>query len=49
MHLSDGKFIERLEQYGADPLGNSPEEFAALIAADTAQWVEVIKSTGLKF
>jgi tripartite-type tricarboxylate transporter receptor subunit TctC len=47
--VKDPPFIARLEQYGADPLGNSPEEFAALIAADTAQWAEVIKSTGLKF
>jgi tripartite-type tricarboxylate transporter receptor subunit TctC len=47
--VKDPPFIARLEQYGADPLGNSPEEFAALIATDTAQWAEVIKSTGLKF
>jgi len=47
--VKDPQFIARLEQYGADPLGNTPEEFAAMISADTAVWAEVIKSTGLKF
>ena len=45
----DPQFVARLEQYGADPLSNTPEEFAALIAADLAVWSDVIKSTGLKF
>jgi tripartite-type tricarboxylate transporter receptor subunit TctC len=45
----DRQFVARLEQYGADPLINTPEEFAALIAADLATWSDVIKSTGLKF
>ena len=45
----DPQFLARLEQYGADPLSNTPEAFAALIAADLAVWSDVIKSTGLKF
>jgi len=45
----DRQFVARLEQYGADPLSNTPDEFAALIAADLAIWSDVIKSTGLKF
>ncbi len=47
--VKDPQFIARLEQYGADPLGNTPDEFAALIVADTTVWADVIKSTGLKF
>src|SRR5712664_2691083 len=27
--VKDPQFIARLEQYGADPLGNTPDEFAA--------------------
>jgi tripartite-type tricarboxylate transporter receptor subunit TctC len=46
---NDPQFVARLEQYGADPLSNTPEAFAALIAADLAVWSDVIKSTGLKF
>jgi tripartite-type tricarboxylate transporter receptor subunit TctC len=45
----DPQFVARLEQYGADPLSNTPEEFSALIATDLAVWSDVIKSTGLKF
>ena len=45
----DPQFIARLEQYGADPLSNTPEDFAALVAADLAVWSDVIKSTGLKY
>jgi len=45
----DRQFVARLEQYGADPVSHTPEEFAALIAADLATWSDVIKSTGLKF
>jgi len=45
----DPQFGARVQQYGSDPLNNTPEEFAALIAADLAVWSDVIKSTGLKF
>jgi len=45
----DPQFGGRVQQYGSDPLSNTPEEFAALIAADLAVWSEVITSTGLKF
>jgi len=45
----DPQFGARVQQYGSDPLSNTPEEFAALIAADLAVWSDVVKSTGLKF
>jgi hypothetical protein len=34
---------------GADPLGNTPEEFSAMIATETALWADTVKSLGLKF
>jgi tripartite-type tricarboxylate transporter receptor subunit TctC len=37
------KVAERLNNNGVDPLGNSPEEFAAMIAADIAFWTEALK------
>jgi tripartite-type tricarboxylate transporter receptor subunit TctC len=43
----DPKFVERLSSYGVDPLGNSPEEFAAMIAADIALWAEAVKIAGV--
>jgi tripartite-type tricarboxylate transporter receptor subunit TctC len=45
--IKDRNFGERLASYGVDPLGNSPEEFAAMIAADIALWGEAAKIAGL--
>jgi tripartite-type tricarboxylate transporter receptor subunit TctC len=47
--VKDQQFVARLEQYGADPLGNTPAEFGAMVAADTALWADTIQSLGLKF
>ena len=47
--VKDPQFVARLNQYGADPLGNTPEEFSAMIAAETALWADTVKSLGLKF
>jgi tripartite-type tricarboxylate transporter receptor subunit TctC len=47
--VKDRQFAARLEQYGADPLGNTPAEFSAMVAADTALWANTIQSLGLKF
>jgi len=43
----DPKFVERLETYGVDPVGDTPEQFARTIAADVAQWTEAVRMTGL--
>ena len=36
-----------LAQQGAEPVGGTPAQFAALIAADTAKWTPVIERAGL--
>ena len=36
-----------LEQ-GATPVGNSPNELAAIIAADSARWAKVIKDANIR-
>ena len=38
----------RLLKAGADPVGNSAEEFAAFIASDHAKWSKVIKAANIK-
>jgi len=45
--VKDGKLAERLANLGVDPLGNSPGEFAAMIAADIALWGEAVKAAGI--
>jgi tripartite-type tricarboxylate transporter receptor subunit TctC len=46
--VEEPKFAERLAGFGVDPLGNTPEEFAAMVAADIALWGEAIKIAGLR-
>jgi tripartite-type tricarboxylate transporter receptor subunit TctC len=38
----------RLSGDGADPVGNSPEEFAAFLSAETAKWAKVVKDAGIQ-
>jgi tripartite-type tricarboxylate transporter receptor subunit TctC len=44
--VRDPKIAQRLANFGVDPLGNTPEEFAAQIAADIALWAEAVKMAG---
>ncbi len=39
---------ERLQGLGADPVGNSPAEYAAFIQAEIDKWARVIKAAGIK-
>jgi len=41
-------FAARLVQNGLEGEGNTPEEFAARIRSDVAQWREIIKATGIR-
>lgn len=45
--LQDATVRERFLNSGADPVGNTPEEFAAVIRADMAKWAKVVKAAGL--
>jgi tripartite-type tricarboxylate transporter receptor subunit TctC len=44
----DPKVAARLAANGVDPLGDSPQEFAATIAADIAFWTEAVKISGVQ-
>jgi len=39
---------DRLIAEGADPIGNTPEEFGTFMAAETAKWAKVVKVSGMK-
>ena len=39
---------QKLVEQGADPVGNSPEEFAKLLKEEVAKWAEVVKISGAK-
>jgi tripartite-type tricarboxylate transporter receptor subunit TctC len=39
--------VEQLTTQGVDPIGNTPEEFAAIIRTDVEKWARVLKSAGV--
>src|SRR5207244_5077698 len=39
---------QKLIEQGADPVGNSPEEFARLLREEVAKYAEVVKLSGAK-
>jgi len=39
---------ERLYSIGAEPMNNTPEEFAAYINAEMAKWSKVVKTAGIR-
>jgi Tripartite tricarboxylate transporter family receptor len=39
---------ERLEAEGAEPIGNTPEEFAATMKAESARWADLVKEAAIK-
>jgi tripartite-type tricarboxylate transporter receptor subunit TctC len=44
----DPMFVKRLEGIGAQPVGNTPSEFAATLKADFETWREAIRASGIK-
>ena len=46
--LSDPSIKERFAGDGAEAVGNTPEEFAAVIRSDLAKWGKVVKEAGIK-
>jgi tripartite-type tricarboxylate transporter receptor subunit TctC len=39
---------ERIQGMGADPVGNTPEEYTAFVQNEIAKWGKVIKAAGIK-
>jgi tripartite-type tricarboxylate transporter receptor subunit TctC len=46
--VKEPAFADRLTAYGVDPLGNTPAEFAALIAGEIPLWIEAVNLAGAK-
>jgi len=39
---------QKLVEQGAEPVGNSPEEFARMLKSEVARWAEIVKISGAK-
>jgi tripartite-type tricarboxylate transporter receptor subunit TctC len=46
--LQDPEVRQRLDQQGAIPGGNSPEEFGAMLRSENAKWSEVIRRNNIR-
>jgi len=46
--VKDPKIAALLTANGVDPLGNTPDEFAAMIAAEIPVWADAVKSAGIR-
>ena len=46
MHSPD--VLKRLADQGAEPVGNTPEEFTQWLRVEIANWTKVIKTVGVK-
>ena len=44
----DPDMRKRLEEQGGEPVGGTPDEFAALLREEVAKWAEVVKVSGAK-
>jgi tripartite-type tricarboxylate transporter receptor subunit TctC len=45
-HSADTK--QRLVEQGADPVGNTPEQFAKLLREEVTKYAEVVRISGAK-
>jgi len=39
---------ERLSGLGAEPVGSTPDQFAAYLRSEIAKWAKVVKATGME-
>lgn len=46
--LKAPEVVAAMEAQGAQPIGNTPAELSAVIAADTERWTKVIKDAGIQ-
>jgi tripartite-type tricarboxylate transporter receptor subunit TctC len=47
--LADPDLKSRLRTLGAEPIGDSPDEFAQVLRSDLARWKRVIQDAKIKF
>ncbi|MBI4273957.1 MAG: hypothetical protein HY659_04590 [Rhizobiales bacterium] len=46
--INDAATRTRLANEGAQPIGNTPAEFGAFIAAESVRWAQIIRSANIE-
>lgn len=46
--LKDKEFAEQISAIGIDPLGSTPEEFAAFLKKEIPRWKQIVQDAGVK-
>ena len=46
--LATPELHERIQAMGADPVGNTPEQYTAFVQNEIAKWAKVIKAAGIR-
>jgi tripartite-type tricarboxylate transporter receptor subunit TctC len=46
--LTTPEMVQFLREQGADPIGNTPEQFAAFLREDTERWADVVRRSGAR-
>ncbi|MBL0123249.1 MAG: tripartite tricarboxylate transporter substrate binding protein [Betaproteobacteria bacterium] len=46
--LASAEMRERLAAQGAEPMGNTPDQFAAFIKAEIDKWAKIVKASGAR-
>jgi tripartite-type tricarboxylate transporter receptor subunit TctC len=46
--LQSDEIKKRFAEVGAEPVGNTPQQFAEFMAAETAKWAKVVKASGAR-
>jgi tripartite-type tricarboxylate transporter receptor subunit TctC len=46
--LKDPEFVRQISSIGIDPLGSTPDEFAAFLRKEIPRWKEIVQEAGVK-
>jgi tripartite-type tricarboxylate transporter receptor subunit TctC len=46
--LKDKDFAEQISAIGIDPIGSTPDEFAAFLQKEIPRWKEIVQDAGVK-